>query len=65
VHRRVAVTVAVLLAVETKSLIIGESALPEQPAVIEKALLSARRCRSIPATCRPSYSASMMRPPSP
>ena len=34
-------TVAVLLAVETKSLIIGESAVPEQLAAIEKALLSA------------------------
>jgi cation diffusion facilitator family transporter len=34
------ITVAVLLAVETKSLIIGESALPEQVAAIEKALLS-------------------------
>jgi cation diffusion facilitator family transporter len=34
-------TVAVLLAVETKSLIIGESAVPEQVAAIEKALLSA------------------------
>ena len=33
-------TVAVLLAVETKSLIIGESAVPEQLAAIEKALLS-------------------------
>ena len=35
------VTVAVLLAVETKSLIIGESALPEELAKIELALLSA------------------------
>lgn len=35
------VTVAVLLAVETKSLIIGESAVPEQLAAIEQALLSA------------------------
>lgn len=35
------ITVAVLLAVETKSLIIGESALPEQLAAIEAALLSA------------------------
>jgi cation diffusion facilitator family transporter len=34
-------TVAVLLAVETKSLIIGESALPEQLAAIEAALLAA------------------------
>jgi cation diffusion facilitator family transporter len=34
------VTVAVLLAVETKSLIIGESALPEQGAAIEQALIS-------------------------
>jgi len=34
------VTVAVLLAVETKSLIIGESALPEQVAAISKALLA-------------------------
>ena len=34
------VTVAVLLAVETKSLIIGESAVPEQEAAIEKALLA-------------------------
>jgi divalent metal cation (Fe/Co/Zn/Cd) transporter len=34
-------TVAVLLAVETKSLIIGESAVPEQLAAIETALLSA------------------------
>jgi cation diffusion facilitator family transporter len=34
-------TVAVLLAVETKSLIIGESAVPEQVAAIETALLSA------------------------
>ena len=33
-------TVAVLLAVETKSLIIGESALPEQAAAIESALAS-------------------------
>ena len=35
------VTVAVLLAVETKSLIIGESAVPEQLTAIENALLSA------------------------
>jgi cation diffusion facilitator family transporter len=35
------VTVAVLLAVETKSLIIGESAVPEQLAAIEQALLAA------------------------
>ncbi|GAB1692854.1 cation diffusion facilitator family transporter [Krasilnikovia sp. M28-CT-15] len=34
-------TIAVLLAVETKSLIIGESAVPEQVAAIEQALLSA------------------------
>ncbi|MFG1994211.1 cation diffusion facilitator family transporter [Actinoplanes sp. NPDC048988] len=34
------VTVAVLLATETKSLIIGESAVPEQVAAIERALLS-------------------------
>ena len=34
------VAVAVLLAVETKSLIIGESALPEQVAAIDKALLA-------------------------
>jgi cation diffusion facilitator family transporter len=34
------VAVAVLLAVETKSLVIGESALPEQVAAIEKALLA-------------------------
>ena len=34
------VAVAVLLAVETKSLIIGESALPDQVAAIEKALLA-------------------------
>ena len=33
-------TVAVLLAVETKSLIIGEAAVPEQVAAIEQALLS-------------------------
>jgi len=35
------VTVAMLLAVETKSLIIGESAVPEQLAAIETALLAA------------------------
>ncbi|GAA3344812.1 hypothetical protein GCM10020358_49550 [Amorphoplanes nipponensis] len=34
------VTVAVLLAVETKSLIVGESALPEELATMEAALLS-------------------------
>ncbi|XVV16739.1 cation diffusion facilitator family transporter [Actinoplanes sp. CA-131856] len=34
------VTVAVLLATETKSLIIGESAVPEQITAIERALLS-------------------------
>ena len=34
------VTAAILLATETKSLIIGESAVPEQLAAIEKALLS-------------------------
>jgi cation diffusion facilitator family transporter len=39
--------VAVLLAVETKSLLIGESALPEQVAAIEQALLSTPGVRRI------------------
>jgi len=39
--------VAVLLAVETKSLLIGESALPEQVAAIEQALLSTSGVRRI------------------
>jgi cation diffusion facilitator family transporter len=41
------VTVAVLLAVETKSLIIGESAVPEQEAAIEKALLATPGVRRV------------------